>query len=82
MMAFSVYMTYAGVTMVLQQQKLGKVTTMLRIPEWIWGLAIPVGCGFMAVYSILVLVRTVKNRKEFIAQKEAEREKRLEEKNK
>lgn len=78
MVVFSVYMTYAGVTMVLQQINLGKVTTMLRIPEWIWGLAIPIGCGFMAFYSVVVFIRTIKNRSAFIDQKETERAKKKE----
>lgn len=78
MMVFSVYMTYAGVTMVFQQYKLGKVTTMLRLPEWVWGLAIPIGCGFMAVYSIIVFIRTIKTREAFIAQKAEEIRKKQE----
>ncbi|WP_251317944.1 TRAP transporter small permease [Flintibacter muris] len=61
-MLFCIYMTYAGITMVQQQFKLGKVTTMLRWPEWVWGLAVPIGCGFMAYYSIIVLIRTLRHR--------------------
>ncbi len=64
-MLFCLYMTYAGVTMVLQQYNLGKVTAMLRLPEWIWGLAIPIGCGFMAFYAVVVFFRTIKRRGEF-----------------
>ena len=79
MMVFSIYMTYAGVAMVLKQHKLGKVTTMMRIPEWIWGLAIPIGCAFMSVYAVIVFIRTIKTRKEFIAKKENERKKKQEE---
>lgn len=63
-MLFCAYMTYAGITMVMQQFQLGKVTTMMRLPEWIWGLAVPIGCGFMAYYSVVVLIRTLKRRKE------------------
>lgn len=63
-MLFCVYMAYAGVTMVIQQHNIGKVTTMLRLPEWIWGLAVPIGCSFMAYYSVVVMIRTIKRRKE------------------
>lgn len=51
---------------------------MLRLPEWIWGLAIPIGCGFMAVYSVIVFVRTIKTREEFLAQKAEEISRRKE----
>lgn len=70
-MLFCVYMAYAGVTMVIQQYRIGKLTTMLRWPEWVWGLAIPIGCGFMAFYSIVVMIRTVKRRKELTASETA-----------
>ena len=65
-MLFCVYMAYAGITMVVQQFQMGKVTTMLRWPEWVWGLSIPVGCGFMAYYSVLVMIRTIKRKKELL----------------
>ena len=48
--------------MVIQQYQLGKVTTMMRWPEWIWGLAVPIGFGFMAYYSVIVVIRTLKKR--------------------
>lgn len=73
-MLFCVYMTYAGITMVNQQYKLGKVTSMLHLPEWIWGLAIPIGCGFMAFYSVVVLIRTVRRREEFFSGKAENKE--------
>lgn len=66
-MFFCVYMTYAGITMVIQQYSLGKVTTMMRWPEWIWGLAVPIGCTFMAYYSVVVLIRTLKRRRELLS---------------
>ena len=49
--------------MVTQQFALNKLSAAMRIPEWIYGLAIPVGCGFMGYYAIIVLLRTLRKMK-------------------
>lgn len=61
-MVFCLYMTYMGVVMVSQQFKLHKLSAAMRIPEWIYGLAIPIGCGFMGYYAVIVFVRTLRKK--------------------
>lgn len=60
---FCLYMAYMGAVMVTQQFALHKLSAAMRIPEWIYGLAIPVGCGFMGYYAVIVLFRALRGSK-------------------
>lgn len=61
-MIFCLYMAYMGVIMVTQQLAMKKLSAAMRIPEWVYGLAIPVGCGFMGYYAVIVFIRTIRRR--------------------
>ena len=62
-MIFCLYMAYMGIVMVIQQFELHKLSAAMRIPEWVYGLAIPIGCGFMGYYAVIVCFRTFKQRR-------------------
>ena len=62
MMCFCGYLAFAGVQMVSQQYALQHLSSSMRIYEWVYGSAIPIGCGFMAYYASIALVRTIKRR--------------------
>ena len=44
---FTYIMVYYGIDMVISEYKSQMTTPALGLPEWIFGLAIPVGCAFL-----------------------------------
>ena len=50
-------MTVLGVMMVRQQFSMGTVSLNMRIPEWIYGACVPIGCAFMSFRCVQVSIR-------------------------
>ena len=44
---FTYIIVYYGIDMVISEYKSQMTTPALGLPEWIFGLAIPVGCAFL-----------------------------------
>ena len=55
-----VVISVLSVSMVLQQYKIGTVSTSMHIPQWIYGLTIPIGMFYMAGRYIQHLIQSTK----------------------
>lgn len=53
-----------GIQMVIQQYKIGGLSYSLKIPEWIYGCFVPVGCSLMLFRFVQVIVQKWKEIKE------------------
>ena len=55
-----VIISVLSVSMVMQQYKIGTVSTSMHIPQWIYGLTIPIGMFFLAGRYIQHLIHSIK----------------------
>jgi len=50
----------SGITMVINQIKIGSLSIALKIPAWIYGTFVPLGLFFILYRSIEVIIHTIK----------------------
>jgi len=58
--AAALILTVTGIQMVMQQYSIGNITTDLRVPQWIYGAFVPLGCACMLFRFTQVVVRKIK----------------------
>ena len=59
-LGMSVGFLYYGVQMVISEIELEQVTAAMQWPEWIFGMALPVGFGLLSIRFFLDLSRNVR----------------------